>query len=77
MVRFVQTLGQSTSAPQFVALYLSNMANDTTEDGQREFWREFIGVYHGLPDVWKVKNDGYKDRIKEDTVYKILVEKMK
>jgi len=53
------------------------MANNTTEDEQREFWREFIGVYRGLPDVWKVKSDGYKDRIKKDTAYKILVEKMK
>ena len=67
MVRFVPTLGQSTPAPQFVAVYLSNMANKTTEDEQRKFWREFIGVYRGLPDVWKVKNDGYKDRIKKDT----------
>ena len=45
MVRIVQTLGQSTPAPQFVAVYLSNMANKTTEDEQREFWREFIVVY--------------------------------
>ena len=45
----------------------------TTEDEQREF----IGVYRGLPDVWKVKTDGYKDRIKKDKAYKILVEKMK
>ena len=36
----------------------------------------FIGVYRGLPDVWKVKSDDYKDRIK-DTAYKIIVEKMK
>jgi Alcohol dehydrogenase transcription factor Myb/SANT-like. len=34
-------------------------------------------VHRGLPDVWKVKSDGYKDRIKKDTAYKILVEKMK
>ena len=54
MVRFVQTLGQSTSAPRFVAVYLSNMA---TEDEQRKFWREFIGVYSDLPDVWKVKSE--------------------
>ena len=43
----------------------------------REFWREFIGVYRVLPDVWKVKSDDYKDRIKKDTAYKILVEKMR
>jgi Alcohol dehydrogenase transcription factor Myb/SANT-like. len=73
MVRFVQTLGQSTPVPQFVAVYLSNMANKTTEDEKREF----IGVYRGLPDAWKVKSDGYKDRIKKDTAYKMLVEKIK
>ena len=73
MVRFVQTLCQSTPAPQFVAVYLSNTANKTTEDEQREF----IVVYRDLPDVWKVKSDGYKDRIKKETAYKILVEKMK
>ena len=73
MVRFLQTLNQSTLCPQFVAVYLSNMTNNTMEDEQREF----IGVYRGLPDVWKVKRDGYTDRTKKDTVYKILVEKMK
>ena len=52
---------------------LLHMTNKTTEDEQREF----IGVYRGLPDVWKVKSDGYKDRIKKDTAYKILVKKMK
>ena len=41
------------------------------------FGESLIGVYRGLPDVWKVKTDGYKDRIKKDTAYKILVEKMK
>ena len=53
------------------------MPNKKTEDEQWEFWREFIGVYRGLPDVWNIKSDGYKDRIKKDTAYKILVEKMK
>ena len=65
------TLGQSTPALQFVAVYLSNMANETTEDEQREFWREVIGVYRVLPALWKVKSDGYKDQIKKDTAYKI------
>jgi hypothetical protein len=65
MVWFVQTLGQ------FVAVYLSNEANKPTESEQWEFWREFVGVYHGLPDLWKVKSDGYKDQIKKDTAYKI------
>jgi hypothetical protein len=46
-----ETFGQSSPAPQFVAVYLSNMANKTTEDEQREFWREFIGVYRGLPEM--------------------------
>ena len=73
MVQFLQTLGQSTPAPQFVAVYLFHMPNKATEDEQQEF----IGVHRGLPDVWKVKSDGYKDRIKKDTAYKILVEKMK
>ena len=49
------------------------MANKTTEDEQREF----IGVYRGLPDVWKVKSDDYKDRIKKDKAHKVDVEKMK
>ena len=77
MVRFVQTLGQSTPAPQFVAVYLSNMQNKTTEDEKREFWRELIGGYRCLPDVLKVKSDGYKDRNEKEAAYKILAEKMK
>ena len=35
-------------------------------DEQRLFWREFIGVYRGLPVVWKAKSDGYKDRNKKE-----------
>lgn len=53
------------------------MANKTTDDEQRELWREFIAVYRDLPDVWKVKSDGYKDRNRKDAAYKILVDKMK
>ena len=33
-------------------------------------------MYRGLPDVWKVKSDSYKDINKKDAAYKILLEKI-
>ncbi|ETN67644.1 hypothetical protein AND_000535 [Anopheles darlingi] len=47
------------------------------KDEDRAFWREFIGLYRRLPDLWNGNSNGYLDRNKREASYKILVDKMK
>lgn len=40
---------------------------------ERKFTLELIGVYQGLPELWKVKTKDYSDRDKKDAAYDTLL----
>lgn len=48
-----------------------------TKNENKIFWLEFIALYHELPELWKVKSEVYKNRIKKNAAYEKLAEKMK
>lgn len=50
---------------------------ESKNDGSKTFWFKFIGLYHAFPELWKVKSEVCKNRIKKYVVYKKLNEKMK
>lgn len=41
------------------------------------FWKEFFNVYRQLPELWKVKSDAYRNRMKRRRGYAILLKKYK
>lgn len=49
----------------------------TKIDDNQTFWLEFIALYQTFSELWKVKSEVYKSRIKKDAAYEKLVEKMK
>jgi len=49
----------------------------TKIDDNKAFWLEFIALYQPFPELWKIKSEVYKNRIKKDAAYEKLVEKMK
>lgn len=54
-----------------VSIKMANFIND------KEFLSEFIDLYRGLPELWKVKSDSYRNRQLKNKGYEKLVEKLK
>ena len=44
---------------------------------EKKFTLELIDVYHGLPELWKVKSKEYSDRDKKEAAYDTLLLKYK
>ncbi|XP_053946426.1 uncharacterized protein LOC128863026 [Anastrepha ludens] len=43
----------------------------------KEIWKEFFEVYRSYPEIWKIKSEEYKNKIKKNAAYETLLEKYK
>lgn len=43
----------------------------------KQFWIEFIEIYHHSPELWKLRSDEYKNKRLKDQAYIRLIEKLK
>uniref|UniRef100_A0A2M4APL3 Putative alcohol dehydrogenase transcription factor myb/sant-like protein n=1 Tax=Anopheles triannulatus TaxID=58253 RepID=A0A2M4APL3_9DIPT len=48
-----------------------------SKQDERQFWREFLKLYRALPELWKVKSEGYRNRFRRNKAYQLLIAKMK
>ncbi|XP_039969040.1 uncharacterized protein LOC120780872 [Bactrocera tryoni] len=42
-----------------------------------ELWKDFFEIYRSYPEVWKVKSEEYKNKIKKNAAYEALLKKYK
>uniref|UniRef100_A0A6P4FVL7 Uncharacterized protein LOC108051601 n=1 Tax=Drosophila rhopaloa TaxID=1041015 RepID=A0A6P4FVL7_DRORH len=50
---------------------------DRFSAGKRQFWREFLALYQGMPELWDVRSFNYRNKELRNRAYELLERKLR